>query len=228
MKKSIIILFLSSCALLGPKKPLSTPQLITGGSDIAKLSSDEMAKQLTRDTTMGGGIFELQATPLSRALMQQRWQELNSSRGYSPHDLAKTKSWHLSRFIESKTCIDFHYSVTRFEETKFLSNWKLILELEGEQYDMTWLEQPAGENIFVSQIATPTHMARKWHNQAIACTSTELPIEKGFTLKVLSAYVPWPFSSESSMEWFFQPLTKEDEAALIERQKKKQQKYRGW
>tara|TARA_R110000868_G_scaffold86182_7_gene241734 strand:- start:349 stop:1035 length:687 start_codon:yes stop_codon:yes gene_type:complete len=228
MKNSILAILFSSCALLSPTKSLNTPQLITGGADISKLSSDEIAQNLTRETTMGGGIFDLQAIPLSKALLNQRWQELNNSRAFGPKDLVKTKNWHMSRFIDNKTCIDFHYSVTRFEQTKYLSNWKLILDIDGQSYDMEWMDLAKGENIFVSQVATPTHMARKWHNQAIACATTELPLEKGFSLKVLSAYVPWPFSSEAVMEWYFQPLTPEDEAAMIEREEKKKQKYRGW
>lgn len=228
MNKLILIFFLSSCSIFSSKKVNNSPHLVTGGGDEATMSSDEIAKNLKRSTTMGGGIYELSAIPLTSPYLERRWSELAQSRGLQAADAKKGRQYNISRFVKNKTCIEFYYSVTRFEDSKNLSQWKLSIEVEGEVIPLNWVEGWQADQSFVSEHRTPTHMDKKWHNQGIACSSNELPIWKGFELQIESAYVPWPFSSKASIDWIFEALTKEDEAAVEARKKKKYQKYRGW
>ncbi len=228
MKILFILLIASSCSLLPTKAPEPSPHLITGGPDISGLSSTEMENLLRKSTTMGGGIFLLEAIPLSRPYLEKKWKEQAEARSLNKANYQSGLKQNVSQFLEQKTCIEFSYSVTRFEKTKDISNWNIAIELEDEKFDLSWVNPEDQSNTFVSEQPTATHMDKRWHNKAIACTPVELNLWRGFTLKIKSAYVPWPFSEEDSIDWIFEALTKEDEAAVEELKKKKYQKYRGW
>lgn len=227
MKIITILLLASSCALFQSKHKNNSPTLVTGNGPEQKMSAAEIADHLTRETTMGGGIYELSAMPLTTPYITKNWQEIASARALNSNDKDRSKKWYVDRFM-GKTCIDFHYSVTRFEKVKELSQWKLTIEVDGDNIDLEWLPQAENSEAFVTEVKTPTHLDKRWHNRAIACAPVELPIYRGFSLKAKTTFVPWPFSDEASMEWIFEALSADDEAAVEERKKKNYQKYRGW
>lgn len=228
MKIIIAALLLSSCALFQSQKKNTSPTLVTGGGAETKMSSDEIAHHLTRETSMGGGIYEIKAMPLTEPYLTQRWNELANARAFGEKDFKRAKQWHVDRFLGNRTCIDMHYNVTRFEQSKYLDQWKLIIEVDGDNIEMEWLPESQHGEAFVSEVLTPTHPDKRWHNRGIACAPVNLPIYRGFSLQVKTVYVPWPFSEEANLEWVFEALNPEDEAAVEERKKKNFQKYRGW
>lgn len=228
MKLLLPLLLLSSCAFFQPKKVYNSPTLVTGGEKEKSMTSDEIAQHLTREETMGGGIYNIKAMPLTRPYLEKHWNELKIARAIKKEDQTKAKAWHLDRFINQRTCIDFHYSIIRFDQMKELNQWKLMLEVDGDNIELEWMPESLSGQPFASEEQTATHPIKRWHNSGIACAPVELSIWRGFSLKVAAAYVPWPFSSSVELNWVFEAMNPEDEAAVEERKKKNYQKYRGW
>jgi len=228
MKLIIILSLLSSCALFQSHKKDSSPKLVVSEAGELNYSADEIAYNLTRDTTMGGGIYEISAMPLTKPFLEKRFQELASMRAVNQQDMSTMRKWHIDRYLLNRTCIDFDFNVTRFEESKQINQWKLAIEVDGDHIELEWLPENQAESIYVSQVRTPTHLGKRWHNRGIACAPVILPLWRGFSLKIQTAFVPWPFSSEAQLEWIFEALNVEDEAAIEERKKKNYQPYRGW
>lgn len=228
MKILIISLLLSSCSLLPKKAPTPSPHLITNGSDIESLSSTEMRDQLLKSTSMGGGIYTIEAMPLTKPYLEKNWKEVAEMKALTSSQYKYGIQKNITQYSLNRTCVQFNYSVTRFEENKDLKNWKIAILLNDELFSLEWLNPGNQENTFVSEQLTSTHKGKRWHNSAIACTPVSLDLWRGFTLKIKTAFVPWPFSDEDSIDWIFEALTKEDEAAVEELKKKKYQKYRGW
>lgn len=231
MKKIIYILSLSiltSCSLFQTREQNDSPALVTGGTEVNSMTSDELAFHLTRTTTMGGGIYEVSLMPLTTPYLEKHWQEFQSTRALKGEDEKQARKWHVTRFISNKTCVDFHYNVTRFEQMKQLDQWQLTLEVDGDHFPLEWMSESMQSQPFVSEIQTATSPMKRWHNSGVACAPVELPISRGFSIKVQATYVPWPFSSDTSLDWVFKAIRPEDEAAVEERRKKNYQKYRGY
>lgn len=228
MKILILFTLLTSCSIFQSNKKNSSPILVSGSGKDISMNVDELAFHLSRETTLGGGIYEIRAMPLSRAYLERRFQKIASNRGLQEKDYSVAAKWHVERYLKNRTCIDFDYNVTRFEQMKDIDQWKLVLEVDGDQYELEWLKENTIDRTYVTELKTPTHLAKRWHNRAIACAPVELSLWRGFSLKAIAAYVPWPFGNEASMEWIFEAMNPEDEEAIEARKKKNFQKYRGW
>lgn len=187
-----------------------------------------MRDLLIQTTTMGGGIYLIEALPLSKPYLEKRWMESAQTKALTSAQYKSGIENNINRLTKNKTCVEFNYSVTRFEQNKELTNWKIEVLLDDEVFELNWLNPTSQQNTFVSEQLTSTHTDKRWHNSAIACTPVSLDLKRGFTLKIKTAFVPWPFSDEATIDWIFEALTKEDEIAIEELQKKKQQRYRGW
>ncbi len=228
MKILFILLAFTSCSFLPSRAPDPSPHLITGGSDIAGLSSTDMKQLLQKSVTMAGGIFLIDALPLSKPYLDKKWKEQAEARSLNSKNYRSGVLKNVDRFISRKSCVQFDYSVTKFEKTKELSNWKIAIEINDESFPLEWINPSSTSNTFVSEQPTATHKDKRWHNSAIACTPVSLDLWRGFTLKIHSAFIPWPFSENTSIDWIFKALTRDDEAAVEELRKKNYQKYRGW
>ena len=223
MKILIITLLISSCSLLSSKNMTPSPHLVTSGEDIQSLSSTEMRDQLIKTETMGGGIYSIEAMPLTKPYLEKKWKEVAETKALTSKQYQNGIQKNITQYILNKTCVQFNYSVTRFEDNKNLKNWKIAIELKEELFPLEWINPNDQQNTFVSEQLTATHADKRWHNSAIACVPVSLDLWRGFSLKVKTAFVPWPFSEETSIDWIFEALTKEDEAAVEELKKKKYQ-----
>ncbi len=231
---TISCLLLTSCAFF-QSKPFDETALYLSGQK-PEASVEEYEKNLTRNTSMGGGYYQITAKPLVKPLIIKRFEQTASLRGFSPKEKEKALAKINESFLVDKTCFEFQYEAVRFSQVANLSNWELsFINANGDTLPLKWqkedLKRPSVKSkTYKAGLSQPT-----WLGQGIACGNFQTDFKSGFALKVKPAFVQFPFSSNTLLSWEFPERIKikDSETGRIEekweeKKKRSYKRYRGW
>lgn len=216
-----LLLSLVSCSLLQEKKdPLN--QYIQSSVEEIAASTPEVEEALTQYGSMGAGTYKAKATLLTPVLLEMKEKEKPFSEAVTQKNIAEAKK----KFTENKTCLKISLRVITQSKYAYFEEWsaKVFIEQsvnEKLEFPLVWTEE--------SLTAKPqTKLASAFHgktehysNEGVACTEKPIPLNKGFTLKLLPSFIQWPFDGTLDLSWNFvdpgaKPL------------KKIKETYRGW
>lgn len=213
-------IFLSSCAFLQGKKDPSQ-ELIAGNSDQFAVSVTEVEEALTQYESMGAGTYKIRATVLTPALLELR----EKSKPFSEEIIQKNILESKKNLSDSKTCFQIALKVINQSKYAYFDEWKgRVFVDDSEQkleFPLEWTEESLKAKP-KSQVGSAFHgKTDHYYNEGVACTETRVPLQKGFTLKLLPSYIQWPFDGTLDLSWSF--VDPNDKTP-----KKVKERYRGW
>ncbi len=212
--KYILILLLTSCSFLSPKKEV--PQ-----NELADMSYPELKKYLKKTETMAGKTFYITATPLTPQYIKGSLENEN---------ILKFNN-EVGTLLSEKTCFELDLVIDRpgKEEAARLENWQgYVLDSKGSIHFLD-MKQTAMD---IQKVPSKDYFGKSvaYKNEALACTD-KLEIEDGLTMNLYleKKIAPWPFSEKVSLNWIPIRFKKtESGKRFIEPKKKIKRKYRGW
>lgn len=190
-----------------------------------------MEKYLEKKESMAGGDFQIRLFPVPPFYWNKKAEELANERGLDKAQLKELKAHYVAEYSEKKHCLNFEYSVIRFKKSSQLKNWKLsLVDTKGDVYPLKWKEVDLARPIVMGKIQRNPYNIEQWQGSGIGCVRATIPWEKGFAVKVVPKFVPWPFPGDKVFKWRFDHYEKvvgKKEKVKVEA-KKEVQPYRGW
>lgn len=233
MHKTILIclaaLLLTSCSLFQSKlRDTSHYYDYFTKEKVEGRTSSQIMKDLLHKEYMAGGDYKLRIFPIVSSFVYQYTKELSSSRGLSKEQETELRQDMLNKYITGKTCIDFEIDVILREQVSNVKSWKLsLIDYKDQPFELEWRE-PESEPI-KSYTTRGVDTLETWSHRGVACTPTEIPLERGFKVKAKAAYVRFPFDKTQQFTWLT-PLKEDKKKEFGEEgyRKKEIKGYRGW
>ena len=231
---SICLIFvLSSCSTL-KKDIIDYSESYITGVGAESLSSEEIRKNLKRNTTMAGGNYGVEAYPISKAYINSYIKEISAARSSSPSEVKSLSKRLNEKFINNKACIDININIKEFERVNKLENWRIeLIDSKNISYSLKWLPEPPSNTSLPKPISSQrnTYHGKEtmWFLAGQACTEAIIELRKGFKVVFKPSFVQWPFASQDKIEWSFDYTEIIDGKKVFkEKKKKKVEGYRGW
>lgn len=199
---SVFALFLlTSCALF-QKRPVENLSYITGDGLEASVTSEEIAANLTKNSSNAGGYYQINVLPLSAPYLRAKRQEQSLMRGLTPRELAELEMKDEQRYVLQRFCVRVQATVTRHQAATDLSQWEVLHEnSEGVQTQMSWL---LPLDPVIRSVAQGAHGPEdQWQFAGEACSDRELPVTPQFHVVLKPPFTPWPFPGYNRLTWSF-------------------------
>jgi hypothetical protein len=231
--KTLILFFsislLSSCSFFSPNPKDRTYSYLTG-KGLKNPTTDEIKTALLRNSSMSGGNYQFNAFPYTYTLIDAMVRETTQLRGLTKDQQQTLKDSLEEKYLLDKTCFNFSYEVTRFEQSSRLQDWSLaIVDKEDQEFATQWSDEDLKKKPVVSKRNVAGDKLNKWLSSGVACTQASPKLASGFGIKVTPKFVQFPFDKSAKLFWEFPEIKIVDgQAQEVEGKKKSFRSYRGW
>lgn len=230
----LTLLLLCSCAFFQERAHDETYLYLKG--DKPEASVEEYEKSLTRKASMGGGYYQVEARPMIAPYLKKKLEQRASLRGFNGKEKAEALKKLEATYLSDKTCFEFTYEATRFDQVAQLKNWSLsYVEPKGDTYPLEWLQNDLKKSSIKGETNKGGIELPTWLGSGVACGHFKTAFDSGFALKVKPEYVQFPFDSYTLLSWDFPKKiqVKNDETGKVEekwedKKAKSYKRYRGW
>lgn len=201
----ILPFFVLSCGTSSTKIPDTTYKFINNEKMdklINSVSPAEVEKVLSREIYMAGGNYHISAFPYTHSYIEALSNEQARLKGLNSKEKEKF-SRHLNQsLVKNKLCFNFKYSVLRFNQVSRLKSWKIFFfDNAGNEYPLSWKQDSMEKAPIVTFVQQSGDKLEKWLGDGVACTTANITLSSGFSLKVIPQYVQFPFDSYAQLYW---------------------------
>lgn len=224
----------ASCSLLKKREIDYSDKYVSGLGLDKSISSDEIKKNLRRESSMGGGNVQLSAFPYTKALVDRMADETAAVRAMNPASKQELTEKLYKEYLDSKTCFQIDISSKRTRKLASLAEWSLMAR-DGMQYQstLTWRQEDFVKPVITGEFHDFTGTSPVFYLSGVACSGVPLDVRSGIQLTITASEMNFPFSRSETLTFTFDQhefkggkIIQVEEAA--EKEKKPNRPYQAW